>query len=106
MASGSNTGYDSNSGHPFQKLKMDYQVLHQQERELTKAGKYSEAQKLKIDNNLYRKGNLVSMVDKIERQRKKVEDSRLQDDEKQRRLANFDQRIKEAMDRAVKVIGE
>uniref|UniRef100_I2Q018 Large polyvalent protein associated domain-containing protein n=1 Tax=Desulfovibrio sp. U5L TaxID=596152 RepID=I2Q018_9BACT len=93
------------SKYDFHEMQADYNVMHKQERELTKAGQFAEANKLKIDNGLYRKGNLISIVERIRAQRKKVADSRLPEDEKVRRIDNFDQRIKEAMDRAMAAVG-
>lgn len=93
------------SKYDFHEMQADYNVLHKQERELTKNGQYAAATKLKVENNLHRKGNLIANVDRIKAQRKKAAESRLPADEKARRVANFDARIKEAMDHAMSVVG-
>jgi hypothetical protein len=102
LTDSANTSFDTEEGHPFQKLRIDYQVMHEQQRELEKAGKYSEATKLKMENSLYRKGNLVNMVTHLKTQRKKVEDNpRIAESDREKILATLDKRIKDAMDRAV-----
>jgi len=88
----------------FHEMEADYNLLHRQQRELVKAGRYAEANKLKMDNDLSRKGNLISMVNRIKAMRKKVSDSRLPDVEKVRRMGNFDGRIKEVMERALTAV--
>ncbi|MHC1787893.1 PLxRFG domain-containing protein [Solidesulfovibrio sp.] len=98
-------GMVAEAAHPFNSMRAQYSRDNAKMRELEKARDYPAAHRLKVENNLHRKGNLIANVDRIRAQRKKVAESRLPADEKARRIANFDARIKEAMDRAVAVVG-